>query len=149
MPTLTRDISVPNHTRSLAEVRSFVAEAVHESPLRRREKDLLVLAADEALTSIIHNAHAAGRNGTCHVTVDVDEVRVRILIDDSGHDFDMGSVTDEDLRLHIEKARQYEMGIFLLRAICDEINYTFRKGFQNQLELVKFVYKDSRAARES
>ncbi|MCI0340722.1 MAG: ATP-binding protein [Planctomycetales bacterium] len=144
MPTLTKDITVPNHTRSLSEVRSFVAEAVHESALSRREKDLVVLAADEALTSIIHHAHAAGRDGTCHVTVDVDDVRVRILIDDSGRDFDMGAVSDEDLRSQIEKARQYEMGIFLLRAILDEINYTFRKGFQNQLELVKFVYANRR-----
>ncbi len=37
------------------------------------------------------------------------------------------------------------MGIFLLRQIMDEIQYTYRKGFQNDLELVRFIYPDRRA----
>ena len=99
-----------------------------------------MLAVDEAVTSIVRHSERTSGNGLCHLTVDVDEVRTRIVIDDSTLDIDLTSLSDDELRNHIAAGRAEEMGIFLIRAIVDEINYTFRKGFQNQLELVKFAY---------
>ncbi|MHC5020509.1 MAG: ATP-binding protein [Planctomycetota bacterium] len=127
MSTLVRDLTVSNDTANLQQVRAFVSDVIRESALTARARALMVLAADEAVTSIIRNAvRAAGGetgNGLCHVSVDVDSTRK-----------------------HIAEGREKEIGIFLIRAIVDEINYTYRKGFQNQLEIVKFVLPDAPAA---
>ncbi len=143
MSTLVRDLTVSNDTANLQQVRAFVADAISESELSGRARSLMVLAADEAVTSIIRNAVRAADgetgNGLCHVSVDVDSTRVRIVIDDSGADPDLTTLTDAELHTHIAEGRQNEIGIFLIRAIVDEINYVYRKGFQNQLEIVKFV----------
>ena len=46
---------------------------------------------------------------------------------------------ERELRAHLENERKHQMGIFLMREVMDEVNYTYRKGFQNELTLVKFV----------
>jgi anti-sigma regulatory factor (Ser/Thr protein kinase) len=40
---------------------------------------------------------------------------------------------------NLAREKTYTMGIFLIRQIMDEISYTYRKGFQNELELIKFL----------
>ncbi len=149
MSTLVRDLTVSNDTANLQQVRAFVADAISESELSGRSRSLMVLAADEAVTSIIrHAVHVAGGetgNGLCHVSVDVDATRVRIVIDDTGADPDLTTLSDVELQKHIVEGRKNEIGIFLIRAIVDEINYVYRKGFQNQLEIVKFVIPDTPA----
>jgi anti-sigma regulatory factor (Ser/Thr protein kinase) len=150
MSTLVRDLTVSNDTANLQQVRAFVSDVIRESALTARARALMVLAADEAVTSIIRNAvRAAGGetgNGLCHVSVDVDATRVRIVIDDSGADPDLTTLSEAELHKHIAEGREKEIGIFLIRAIVDEINYTYRKGLQNQLEIVKFVLPDAPAA---
>lgn len=140
MPTLVRDLTVRSDTANLQQVREFVGDAVRESRLPERDAALVVLAADEALTSFIRHAHRSRRNSVSRVTVDVDDVRVRICIDEAGHDVEIEQCSDEDLKRHIELARKDELAIFLIQLIMDEINYGFRKGFQNRLELTKFIY---------
>jgi len=39
----------------------------------------------------------------------------------------------------LAREKNYTMGIFLIRQIMDEISYVYRKGFQNELELIKFL----------
>lgn len=147
MSTLVRDLTVSNDTANLQQVRAFVGDAIRESALPDRQQVLLVLAVDEAVTSTIRHAVRTARgagNGLCHVTVDVDATRVRVVIDDSGADPDLTGLSDADLRAHVAAGRREEIGIFLIRSIVDEINYSYRKGFQNQLEIVKFVMPEQR-----
>ena len=40
----------------------------------------------------------------------------------------------------LDTTRKHELGVFLMRKLCDEVNYSFKKGFQNHLELLKFLY---------
>ena len=140
MQTQVRDLTVGCDTANLQQVRAFVGDTVRESRLTDREQSLLVLAADEVLTSIIRHAHRTSVNGMCRVTVDVDDVRVRILVDETGDEVDLARFSESELARRVEQTRQDEIGIFLIRAIVDEINYVYRRGFQNRLELTKFVY---------
>jgi anti-sigma regulatory factor (Ser/Thr protein kinase) len=136
------DIAVPNTTASLEEVRRFVSEFLGDTPFTEKERRRLVLAIDEAVTSTILFSEASGRRGTTRVSLDVDEVRLRVRIEDRGRDpdYDAGDPAEEVFEEHIRQARKYEVGVFLIRQIMDEINYIFRKGFQNELELVRFLY---------
>ena len=143
MQVQVQDMTVPNSTASLVEIRRFVLEFLRETPFDERNRRLVVLAIDEAVTSTILFSEATGRGGTTRVVLEITEDAFRARIEDTGVDKDPD--TEERFEEHLRRARQHEMGIFLVRQIMDEIQYIYRKGFQNELELVRFLYPDRRS----
>lgn len=139
MAVQLQDITVPNTTESLELVRSFVGAFLQSSPFSDRDRRLLVLAIDETITSNILFSEAAGRAGTTRVTLDLDETCLRVRVEDTGLDRDPD--TDDRFQETLAHARRHDLGIFLVQQIMDEIRYVFRKGFQNELELVRFIYR--------
>ncbi|MHC4601260.1 MAG: ATP-binding protein [Planctomycetota bacterium] len=142
MSVQVQDITVPNTTASLEQVRRFVVDVLRDSPFSEKDRRAVVLAIDEAITSTILFSEATERGGTTRVALELTEDCLRVRIEDTGKDTDPD--TDERFEEHLRSARQHEMGIFLVRQIMDEIQYVFRKGFQNDLELVRFIYPDRR-----
>jgi len=132
-------IMVPNRTASLDKVRSFVINSLEKTPLDERGKHLLVLAIDEAVTSNILFSVDTSREGFTRVSMEISDVCVRILIEDTGKDLDASQAPESVINDVFNKARKHEMGIFLIRQIVDEISYAFKKGYQNQLILTKFL----------
>ena len=143
MSTQLQDLTIDARPGNLHLVRSFVAATIRDSRLATRARSLLVLAVDEALTSMLLEAADREAGGQCRVSVDVDDVRVRVVIDD-----DTGSMAPDlqrsrsldELRQDARRGRRREMGIFLMRAVVDEIAFSARRGRPSRLELVKFVY---------
>jgi anti-sigma regulatory factor (Ser/Thr protein kinase) len=121
------DLAIEAHPANLAMVRSFVASTLRDARLTPRERSLLVLAVDEALTSLLLDAQDRGAEGHCVVSVDVDDVRVRVCVDDR-----TGSGAEW-------RPARREMGLFLMRAVVDEIAFSARRGRSSRLELVKFT----------
>ncbi len=139
LKVLTDTISVPNRTSSLEKVRGFIISMLGKTSFDERNRHLLVLAIDEAVTSNILFSVETRRDGTTKVSVDIDDVRMKVVIEDTGIDPDSCDVTESMLTETLIKARKYEMGIFLIRQIVDEMSYAYKKGFENQLTLVKFL----------
>lgn len=127
MTVLQQDLTLDAHPGNLALVRSFVAATLREARLTPRERSLVVLAVDEALTSLLLDAADRGAAGRCRVAMDVDDVRVRVCVDDC---------SDVDTRW---RPARREMGLFLMRAAVDEIAFSARRGRPSRLELVKFT----------
>ena len=50
-----------------------------------------------------------------------------------------GGLNDTQMAENLAREKSYTLGIFLIRQIMDEISYVYRKGFQNELELIKFL----------
>ncbi len=137
--TTPDSISVPNRTAFLEKVRDFIIASLERTGLDDRTKHLMVLAIDEAVTSNILFSVETGREGMTKVSVDVNSVRMKVVIEDTGRDLDSADLTEAVMQETYTKARKHEMGIFLIRQIVDEISYAFKKGFENQLTLVKFL----------
>jgi anti-sigma regulatory factor (Ser/Thr protein kinase) len=100
---------------------------------------MVMLAVDEAVASIIDHARGTNRQGDIRVSLDLDETRFRAVIEDTTNHCDSSGMMEAELRAHLDSERQHQMGIFLIREIMDEVNYAFKKGYQNELSLVKFV----------
>jgi anti-sigma regulatory factor (Ser/Thr protein kinase) len=47
--------------------------------------------------------------------------------------------SDALLAERFRQERSFTLGIFLIRQIMDEITYVYRKGFENQLEMICFL----------
>lgn len=140
--TIQKTISMPCHPRFLNEVRSLLTEALAEADVPRHDRDLIVLAVDEAVTSIVKYAKYKGFENEISLTIDINDVRFKATLVDSLNVYEFsfnGGATDAEIAHRLEKERSFTMGIFLIRQIMDEITYTYRKGFQNELELIKFL----------
>ena len=135
-----RPISKPCHPRFLNEVRAMLAEMLRDVAVPKREKDLIILAFDEAVSSIVRYARWKGVESQVTLTVDIDDVRFKAVLVDSANVFDLGGgLTDAQLAERVAKEKAHTMGVFLMRQILDEITYVYKKGFQNEMELIKFL----------
>lgn len=138
--TVKREVEFLNESASLSEIRGFVEEVFESGRVDDATAKQVVLAVDEAVTSIIRHASEDRRAGFISIAIDIDDVRIKVIIDDSANLFDPGLASRDELRGFIEGRRNLEMGIFLIRQIMDEVEYVYRKGFENQLILTKFLY---------
>jgi anti-sigma regulatory factor (Ser/Thr protein kinase) len=138
--TTRRELDVPLETRSLAPMRDFVRDALSSSGLGARTARALVIAIDEACSSIILNAKEHGATGNLHLSIDIDPTRVKVHVADTGNDYDMGELTREELLREFTRSKKNELGTFLIRRIVDEFTYVFKKGFQSELTMIKFLF---------
>src|SRR5687768_1992836 len=128
--TVQKTVGVPALPRHLSEVRHLVEQTLKEAGVPKRTADLLVLAVDEAVSSIVHYAKFKKQETEITLSVDVDDVRFKATIIDAMNVFTYeGGPSDTARRELQEKERPYGLGIFLIRRIMDEILYTYRKGF--------------------
>src|SRR5688572_33488178 len=90
-----KTIAVPAHPRHLSDIRLLVEQALQEAGVPRRTADLLVVAVDEAVSSMVHYAKFKKLETEITLGVDVDDVRFKATIVDSMNVFDYdGKPTD-------------------------------------------------------
>src|SRR5262245_40951608 len=128
---------MPCEAKFLSEARNLLNSVLAGAEIPKRDQEMIVLAVDEALSSIVTYARYKGTRNEISVSVDVDDVRFKAVIVDSQNVFDLNGGASDPAK--VAKERQFQMGIFLMRQLMDEVQYTYRKGFENQLELIKFL----------
>lgn len=135
-----KTITMPCDARFLHKVRILLNEVLSQAELPPREKDLLILAVDEAVSSVVRYARYKGFQNDLTLTVDIDDVRFKATLVDSLNVFDLANGLNADqLAQKVAKEKSFTLGIFLIRRIMDEITYVYRKGFQNELEMIRFL----------
>ncbi len=141
-----RELVVPNDTQYLATVREEVTKVVEQSAFAPRDRKLLILAVDEAVTNIMEHAYDNDLEGELDVELilEADATRFEVIIRDSGKEFDPSSVDIPDIAKHVSKGQKHGLGIFMIRQIMDEINYTYIHGEKNQLQMIKYVDRAKR-----
>lgn len=133
---IRQSIRLESRTASLSLFRAFAEQTVQQARLSARTTRHIVLAVDEAITSIIRHASANGRLGDIQLDIEVHPQMVNIFIEDSGKTFNDGLADTLEL---IERGRSLELGVFLIRQIMDQVDYVYRKGKMNRLEMVKYL----------
>lgn len=135
-----KTITMPCHPKFLNEVRTLLRETLSGVNIAKRQKELLVLAVDEAVSSLIHYAKHKSYSHEVSLSVDIDDVRFKATLVDSLNVFEVAAgLTEAQMAASLAKDKPFTLGIFVIRQIMDEISYVYRKGFQNELELIKFL----------
>jgi serine/threonine-protein kinase RsbW len=141
-----RELVVPNDTQYLVQVRQEVTKVVAQSAFTDRDRKLIILAVDEAVTNIMEHAYDNDLEGELDVELilEYDNTRFEVVIRDSGKEFDPRKLEVVDVREHARKGSKHGLGIFLIRQIMDEINYNFVQGVRNELQMIKYVDRSRR-----
>ena len=100
-----------------------------------------MLAVDEALSNVIEHAYedTETSSGEIQVVLELDENRLEIVIRDNGKKFEPESIADPEIRDHIRHGRKKGLGMFIMRKIMDDVNYSLDSEFQNELVMRKFI----------
>ncbi len=132
-------LEIESKTENLSRVREFMSKQVSASQLPPAERGKVILAVDEAVANIMKHSYEEVASGTITISVKSDAERLEIHVMDSGKKFDPNSIRDIDIIQHVKEGRKTGLGIFLMRQIMDEVEYSFKEGQRNELRLVKYV----------
>ncbi|MBE6839289.1 MAG: ATP-binding protein [Ruminococcus sp.] len=95
------------------------------------------LACEEAFINIINYAYPDG-DGNVDIACEVDKGIIQIVLKDSGIPFNPMDSDDPDISLAIECREVGGLGIYIVKKIMDDVNYT-REGKYNILTLRKRI----------
>jgi serine/threonine-protein kinase RsbW len=126
-------LSIPSDLRLLTLARAFVEGVCQAAGYDARTTNAVVMATDEAVNNIMRHAHRGHPEATIQIQcfLHADSVEVRLL--DEGAPFDLAAVP----YLDPAEPRVGGRGVFLMRALMDELSCQPRGEHGNTLRMVK------------
>jgi len=110
-----------------------------DNGLPLKEMRLVILAVDEAIGAITQHATAVKQSGNININLDMNDVRFKVVIQDNIHYFEVDHLTEDERRAMLLKEKHYQIALYLITTLMDEVNYIYKKGFENELHLIKFI----------
>lgn len=135
--TKQSEITLARTSSSLQEIRRFLRESLERSRMDDYERGLVCLAVDEVVSAVVENA-SSGEKATIHMSIDITSVAVKVEIEDSQNYFGNGLGEETLVKVRDNDSRR-EIAVYFICEIMDEIYYTYQKGFENRLVMIKFI----------
>ena len=133
------ELTVPSTTDNLSKVRVFVKNYAENFGLDNDLTGKIVLAVDEACTNIIKHAYKYSPEGNITVKLKSGKKKLSITIIDEGGHFDPQRIPEPDLEKMQHERRGGGLGIFLMKKLMDEVEYSNLAGNRNKVVLVKYI----------
>ena len=130
-PTFT--LTLPSDPRMLTVARSFVEAVCQACDLDRPLRHALVMATGEAVTNIVRHAHRDLPHAELAMQVHITSSEVVLTFLDQGAPFDLSRVP----QLPPGEVRVGGRGVYMLRALMDDVSCAPRGDQGNVLRLVK------------
>jgi anti-sigma regulatory factor (Ser/Thr protein kinase) len=122
----------------LGDIPRIVEFVVNWLQRQRLDKYVFALetAVDEASTNVVKHAYA-GKGGFYQVSCALRGTDIVVTIRDHGNKFDPNSVPLPDVGSQLEDRKVGGLGIYMMRKMMDQIDYSFSEQEGNRLVLVK------------
>jgi anti-sigma regulatory factor (Ser/Thr protein kinase) len=135
---LKRELDVPVGARSLIPLRDFLTRALADAGMEPDRSRIILIGLDAAISSVTVGNGSDSRRGHVTVLIDINDTRLRVLVRDltDGSELQAGA---EELAIKTATRPRGELALSVLRRVMDEVNYRYTKGFQNELELVRYL----------
>jgi len=134
-----KELLVKSTTDNLALIREFTRNSAADCGFSDETIGKIILAVDEACTNIIKHAYKYSPEGNIFLAVKFEERKFFISITDEGKHFDPANVPEPDLVQYYKQKRAGGLGMFLIKKLMDEVNYSTLSGNKNQVVLVKYL----------
>jgi serine/threonine-protein kinase RsbW len=117
--------------------RDFVAEIARAVPMTPKEVYDLELVVTEALTNVMEHAYEGDEESAVELSVMPGDAELTIVITHQGRDFDPDSVPDPNMREYLAQRRVGGLGLFLMKKLMDEVEYTTGEDGRRQIRMMK------------
>ncbi|MGE5353746.1 MAG: ATP-binding protein, partial [Acidobacteriota bacterium] len=125
-------------TDNLALIRDFTKSAAQKCGFTEETIDKIALAVDEACTNVIKHAYKYSPEGDIIVNISINNNKMTVSITDHGTNFDPSLVPEPDVKKYYRQHKIGGLGIYLMRKLMDEVNFSSVAGSKNQVVLVKY-----------
>ncbi len=126
------EITITSHPRWLRLIRQAVLEFARQTGFDSHDSQAITLAVGEAVGNVIKHAYKGSFEHQFVVRCNTFEDGLEVEIRDEGEPFELGTAPD----LAPEELRVGGRGLYLMRAIMDEIDYC-REGSANVMRMRK------------
>jgi serine/threonine-protein kinase RsbW len=142
-PPLTWSLTITSDLRLLAVARSFIESICMAGRLNEATTDAIILALHEAVSNVIRHAHRDLPGASLQIACALDDERIEIHLRDEGEPFDLAAVPS----LNPAEMRLGGRGVFLMRALMDELHCEPLPEKGNHLRMVKYRTRNPRYHR--
>ena len=132
-------LKIPSVTENLHLIRDFTIKIAQKAGFDDERQEQIALAVDEACTNVIKHAHNFNARRLIDILISVDAKKIQITITDKGRGFNINEVKDPDLKKYAQESRHGGLGIYLIKTLMDDVQYDFKPGIKNQVQLTKFI----------
>lgn len=138
------ELKIPNQTDNLELIREFVSKLSAKVGFNNDDVDKIQTAVDEACTNVIK--HAYEREGEDHIgiIIKIDYQKLTIMITDQGKGFDPKQIKRPKMDEYLAELRVGGLGIYLMKALMDEVDYSIQPGVGNKVRMVKYLVRNGR-----
>ncbi|MBI4548636.1 MAG: ATP-binding protein [Ignavibacteriae bacterium] len=135
----TLHVKIHSQTEKLEFVRTFISEAAQQFGFDEDSVQNIVLAVDEACTNIIKHSYEYASNKDIDIRIMTDDHRFEIIITHQGKPFDPKSVEIPDMPAYLASYRKGGLGMYIMRAMMDEIEYKKLPNNITEVHLIKYL----------
>ncbi|MEE9288114.1 MAG: ATP-binding protein [Bacteroidota bacterium] len=133
------EMTVESRTDRLILVRDFVSDAARKFGFNDEVVSKIALAVDEACSNIIKHAYRFAVDKLIDIEILMRDGRFEVVITDDGLRFDPDLVELSNMKEYLKQYHQTGFGMYLMKSLMDEVEYTIKPGRKNEVRLIKFL----------
>ena len=130
----TINIDIPSLPENIRIVESFIDNVKAKYSLNDDVYGNVMIAVTESVTNAISHGNKGEKNKAVSLTMHLDENSLKFTVIDQGDGFDFSNLPDPTSPGNLDKPGG--RGIFLMKNLCDEVNFD-PKG--NSVELIFYL----------
>lgn len=135
--SIKRSLTVPGRFEYLSTIADFIAETGHEAGFDQDMIFHVQMAVDEACSNVIEHAYQGQDKGDITLNCVCNSSEWVVSIYDKGCSFDPSSVPEPDLGSSLDDIKTGGLGLYFMRQLMDEVEFTFDEEKGNKLRMVK------------
>lgn len=133
----TFELSVKSSTEELSAIRDFIRQNISTTGIPEDKVEKIILAVDEASTNVVKHAYHYAKDKEIRIHLELKPDTCVVTITDFGDSFDPNEIPKPDMKQYLEEKRVGGLGLYLMRTLMDEVQYTSYDGKYNKLVLIK------------
>jgi anti-sigma regulatory factor (Ser/Thr protein kinase) len=135
--SIKRSLTVPGLYEYLATIAEFIAETGQDAGFDQDMIFHVQMAVDEACSNVIEHAYQGQNKGDITLSCNCRGNEWAIAIYDTGRSFDPDSIPEPNLDPSLDDIKTGGLGLYFMRQLMDEVEFTFDEKKGNKLRMVK------------
>ena len=131
------NLIVPASFASLEKIRDYFSQAASKAGLDEDAVFEVQLAVDEAASNIIDHAYDGECESEIECTYEILKDGLCLNLHDHGRPFDPDKVELPDIISDPARRKQGGLGLYFMRQMMDEVNFSFSGDGGNDLTMIK------------
>ncbi len=130
---------MPSESENLELIRDFVGKLAQRAGFNEDHVNKIQLAVDEACTNVVRHAYPGKQSGPMDVEIACDLEKFRVVVSDKGIGFQPAALESPDMTTYLNQFKKGGLGIHLIQALMDEVQFKIRPNRKNSVVMVKYV----------